>query len=54
MPLPAKDQLKICFAHPAYRMADRFAARGTGIAHVQVETPQAFAAALPEADVVVV
>ena len=54
MLLPAKDQLKICFAHPAYRMADRFAARGTGIAHVQVETPQAFAAALPEADVVVV
>ena len=30
--LPAKDQLNICFAHAAYRMADRFAARGTGIA----------------------
>ena len=29
---PAKDQLNICFAHSAYRMADRFAARGTGIA----------------------
>ena len=54
MPLPAKDQLKICFAHPAYQMAERFAARGTGIGHVQVRDPQAFAAALPEADVVVV
>jgi len=52
--LPPRDQLKICFAHPAYRMADRFAARGTGIAHVQVERPEAFAAALPDADVVVV
>jgi phosphoglycerate dehydrogenase-like enzyme len=51
--IPPKDQLKICFAHPAYRMADRFAARGTGVAHVQVETPEAYAAALPEADVVV-
>ena len=54
MLLPAKDQLKICFAHPAYQMADRFAARGTGIGHVQVRDAQAFAAALPEADVVVV
>ena len=51
--LPPRDQLKICFAHPAYRMADRFAARGTGVAHVQVSTPEAYAAALPEADVVV-
>ncbi len=54
MLLPAKDQLKICFAHPAYQMADRFAARGTGIGHIQVRDAQAFAAALPEADVVVV
>ncbi len=52
--LPAKDQLKICFAHAAYRMADRFAARATGIAHVQVRTPEALRGALPEADVVVV
>ncbi len=51
--LPAKDRLNICFAHPAYRMADRFAARATGIAHVQVSDAAAYAAALPEADVVV-
>jgi phosphoglycerate dehydrogenase-like enzyme len=51
---PAKDKLRICFAHPAYRMADRFAARATGIDHVEVRTPEAYAAALPTADVVVV
>jgi phosphoglycerate dehydrogenase-like enzyme len=50
---PAKDQLKICFAHSAYRMADRFAARNTGIAHVEVRDAEAYARALPEADVVV-
>ena len=52
--LPSKDQLKICFAHPAYQMGPRFAARSTGINHVQVRTPADFAAELPEADVVVV
>jgi D-2-hydroxyacid dehydrogenase (NADP+) len=51
--LPAKDQLKICFAHSAYRMADRFAARNTGIAHHQVSDAQAYATAVPDADVVV-
>ena len=52
--LPSKDKLNICFAHAAYRMADRFAARDTGIAHFQVWTPDEFAARLAEADVVVV
>ena len=37
--LPAKDKLNICFAHGAYQMAARFAARGTGIAHFQVWKP---------------
>ena len=50
--LPGKDQLNICFAHSAYRMAERFAARGTGIAHFQVRTPEEFAARLSEAVVV--
>ena len=36
--LPAKDQLTICFAHVAYRMAERFALRETGIRHFQVGT----------------
>jgi phosphoglycerate dehydrogenase-like enzyme len=52
--LPGKDQLNICFAHSDYRLAERFAARGTGIGHFQVRTPEDFAARLPEADVVVV
>lgn len=52
--LPAKDRLKICFAHSAYQMAARFAARSTGIAHVQVRTPEEFAAAIADADVVCV
>jgi D-2-hydroxyacid dehydrogenase (NADP+) len=51
--LPSKDKLAICFAHPAYQMAARFAARGTGIAHFQVRNPEAYAARLPDADVVV-
>jgi phosphoglycerate dehydrogenase-like enzyme len=52
--LPPKDKLNILFAHSAYRMADRFSARGTGIAHTQVSDAAAYAAALPTADVVVV
>ena len=52
--LPAKDRLTICFAHGAYRMAERFALRGTGIAHVEVRSAQELAEHLPEADVLVV
>jgi D-2-hydroxyacid dehydrogenase (NADP+) len=51
--LPGKDALRICFAHSAYRMAERFAARGTGIAHFQVHTPEALTARVGEADVLV-
>jgi phosphoglycerate dehydrogenase-like enzyme len=51
--LPSKDKLTICFAHPAYRMAERFAARDTGIAHFQVWKPEDYAARIGEADVVV-
>ena len=52
--LPARDQLKICFAHGAYRMAERFQLRNTGIAHVEVRTADDLARRLPEADVLVV
>jgi phosphoglycerate dehydrogenase-like enzyme len=52
--IPAKDQLKICFAHGAYRMSERFALRNTGIAHVEVRTAEDLAQALPDADVLVV
>ena len=51
--LAGKGELNICFVHSAYRMAERFAARDTGIAHFQVRTPEEFAARLSEAVVVV-
>src|SRR5256714_4158517 len=51
--LPSKAKLNICFAHGAYQMAARFAARGTGIAHFQAWKPDEYAGRVAEADVVV-
>jgi len=50
--IPDKKDLTICFAHVAYRMADRFAARKTGIRHFQVSSPEEFAVRIADADVV--
>ena len=50
---PKRDALTICFAHGAYQMADRFAARATGIAHFQVRSLDDLRARASEADVVV-
>jgi phosphoglycerate dehydrogenase-like enzyme len=50
--LPPKDQLTICFAHGAYRMAERFAARNTGIKHFQVTSLDQLTARVAEAQVV--
>jgi D-2-hydroxyacid dehydrogenase (NADP+) len=52
--LPPKEQLTICFAHGAYRLAERFALRATGIAHTEVRSIDALARELPAADVLVV
>jgi phosphoglycerate dehydrogenase-like enzyme len=52
--LAPRDKLTICFAHAAYRMADQFAKRDTGIAHFQVGSLDALKLRLPEAHVVVV
>ena len=52
--LPAKDRLKICFAHGAYRLAERFAPRKTGLAHVEVRSAEDLLRQLPDADVLVV
>jgi D-2-hydroxyacid dehydrogenase (NADP+) len=52
--LPAKDHLKICFAHRSYRLAERFALRNTGLAHVEVRSPEEVLQQLPDADVLVV
>jgi len=53
-PFPDKTALTICFAHVAYQMAARFAARATGISHFQVWTPAEARARIAEADVFVV
>ena len=52
--LPAKDQLTLCFAHGAYRMAERFALRDTGIHHMEVRSADDLARRLPGADVLVI
>jgi D-2-hydroxyacid dehydrogenase (NADP+) len=52
--LPPRDQLRICFAHGAYQLGDRFVARDTGIAHVQVRDAAGLARHLPESQVLVV
>jgi phosphoglycerate dehydrogenase-like enzyme len=52
--VPAKQDLTICFAHVAYRMAERFALRGTGIGHFQVGTLDELGARLGEFDVLCV
>ena len=49
---PRKEDLTICFAHVAYRMAERFALRGTGIRHFQVDSLDALTSRIGEADVV--
>jgi phosphoglycerate dehydrogenase-like enzyme len=52
--LPDKDHLTLCFAHSAYRLADRFALRGTGIKHFEVRGFDELQTRLHEADVLVV
>lgn len=52
--LPPDDELRICFAHSAYRLAERFARRGTGIAHVEVRSAEDLARELPVSDMLVV
>ena len=53
-PLPARDRLTICFAHAAYRMAERFGQRATGLRHFEVRSLADLEARVGVADVVVV
>ncbi|HXF55050.1 MAG TPA: D-2-hydroxyacid dehydrogenase [Hyphomicrobiaceae bacterium] len=53
-PLPDKTSLTIGFGHAAYRMAERFAARGTGISHFEVKSAAELRRRVGEADVLVV
>lgn len=54
MPLPAREHLTIGFAHAVYPLAERFALRGTGIAHRQARNTDELARLLPQCDVLVV
>ena len=49
--LPARQDLTICFAHPAYRMQERFALRNTGIKSFEVRSRDELAARIGEAHV---
>jgi D-2-hydroxyacid dehydrogenase (NADP+) len=53
-PFPDRTNLTICFAHVAYRLGERFAARDTGMRYVEVRSFDDFSARIPEAEVVVV
>ena len=52
--LPAKDRLKICFAHVAYRMGERFALRNTGMQSFEVRSLDELSGRIGEADVLLV
>ncbi len=52
--LPPRDTLAIQFSHVAYRLAERFALRGTGIRHYQTHDAGETARRIGEADVLVV
>jgi len=52
--LPAREKLTIGFAHAAYRLQDRFHARGADISHFEVRDWAALEARIAEADVLVV
>ncbi len=52
--IPPADRLTVCFAHAAYRLAERFRARGGTLAHFEVRDPEGLAARIGEADVLVV
>ena len=51
MTFPSKNDLTICFAHVAYRMADRFAARNMGIRHFQATSLEELTVRIGDADV---
>src|SRR5580704_15694556 len=52
--LPPKDRLTICFAHVAYQLQQRFAARQRGIASFEVRDRAELDRRIGEADVLVI
>jgi len=53
-PFPDRTNLTVCFAHVAYRLGERLAARKTGVRHVEVRTREDLDARIADADVLVV
>jgi len=53
-PFPDRANLTICFAHVAYRLGERFAARNTGMRAIEVRTRDDLDARIGAADVLVV
>lgn len=51
--LPPREKMTICFAHVAYRFADRFALRGTGIDFFELRNRDDLDARIGSADVLV-
>jgi phosphoglycerate dehydrogenase-like enzyme len=52
--LPSRDQTTICFAHVAYQLEEQFARRKTGVASLQVRSPEELQRRIAEADVLVI
>ncbi|NKC31778.1 D-2-hydroxyacid dehydrogenase [Falsiroseomonas selenitidurans] len=52
--LPPDDQLTLCFAHVAYRFAERYAQRGGRLQHFEVRSLDELEARIGEADVLLV
>ena len=50
-PIPARDRIRICFAHVAYRMGERFALRDTGLEWFEVRTLEEVKARIAQVDV---
>lgn len=51
---PPRESLTVCFAHVAYRLAERFVARDGGLKHFEVRAPDELQRRIGEADVLVV
>jgi D-2-hydroxyacid dehydrogenase (NADP+) len=49
-----REEIVVCFAHVAYRMAERFALRKSGIKHFQVASLDELSTRIGEADVLVI
>jgi len=52
--LPPRNEIKICFAHPSYRLLERFSLRDTGLQAVEARTHDELQACIGQADVLLV